>query len=352
MLIELAPMKDNRLTSIKNNWFKIALALFVVGIVYCAVIVNVQFWSIDTMGSDTYYAWVEGRRILEFKNPYSRILDGNMEENNKYATYFPLFYEAGAVVQYVGLQSYKDWISFWRYIFLITNILTGLILFITIYSKQTWVLAISGMLFWYFNRWTLFASSMPAIDMIPIFLLVLSLVIFEKYRKTSLLFYSFSLAIKQIAIFLAPLFLIWEYQRTGSIKKTILAGLWIISIPLVSSLPFLYWDAEGFIKSVGFSATRDALSHFGANSIDTVFNWGGLFARLPFLGMLCLAYFAAWKNTLAQYGAAMFVMAIFVAFNTVLFQHYPLWLMCLIPLALNEWNLLNQNKQATSISNV
>jgi hypothetical protein len=33
----------------------------------------------------------------------------------------------------------------------------------------------------------------------------------------------------------------------------------------------------------------------------------------------------------------MMVMAIFIAFNSVLFEHYPVWLMPLIPLAVSEW---------------
>jgi uncharacterized membrane protein len=86
--------------------------------------------------------------------------------------------------------------------------------------------------------------------------MVLSLGVFGKYRKVSLLFFSFSLAIKQIAIFLAPLYLIWEYHHSRSLKKTIIAGLWIISIPLISSLPFILWNMEGFFKSIAFSATR------------------------------------------------------------------------------------------------
>ena len=67
--------------------------------------------------------------------------------------------------------------------------------------------------FWYFNRWVLTASQIAALDFIPIFLVVVSLGVFERHRKTSLLLFSLSLAIKQIAIFIAPLYLIWEYQR-------------------------------------------------------------------------------------------------------------------------------------------
>jgi hypothetical protein len=33
----------------------------------------------------------------------------------------------------------------------------------------------------------------------------------------------------------------------------------------------------------------------------------------------------------------MMVMAIFIAFNSVLFEHYPVWLMPLLPLAAGEW---------------
>ena len=33
-----------------------------------------------------------------------------MEENNKYATYFPLFYETSALVQHWGLRQYHEWI--------------------------------------------------------------------------------------------------------------------------------------------------------------------------------------------------------------------------------------------------
>ena len=310
-----------------------------IAIILLAVRIHLRFWSMDTVGSDTYYAWVEGRRINDGRNPYERILHGNMEENNKYATYFPLFYEASALVQRMGLRQYQEWIDFWRYIFLLCNIATGAALCLTLFSKRTWVLALLAMLFWYFNRWTLHTSATVALDFIPILLMILSLVLHDKYRKTSLVFYSISLATKQIAIFLAPLYLIWEYQETRSIKKVMIAGLWIISVPLLTSLPFLFWNAEGFIRSLGFSATRIALNHFGAESIDSILNLNGLLARIPFLMILVSAYAAAWQRSLARYGAAMIVMGIFIAFNSVVFQHYPTWLMPLLPLAAGEWIL-------------
>jgi len=322
------------------KFFTLVVAL---AIALVAVRINLRFWSLDTVGSDTYYSWVEGRRIRNGENPYERILNGNMDENRKYSTYFPLFYEASALVENFGLRQYESWINFWRYFFLASNIGIGLSLCAIIYSKRTWALSLLSLPFWYFNRWTLHSSETVALDFIPIFLLVLSLGLFPRYRKTSLLLFSFSLAVKQIAIFLVPLYLIWEYKRSRSIKSTVNAGLWIVSVPLLSSIPFLLWNTEGFIRSIAFSGIRSAQNHFNAESIDGILSLNGLLARVPFFLMLCGAYFVAWQKSVGRYGSAMLVMAIFIAFNSVLFTHYPTWLMCLIPLAASEWAKLDNH---------
>ena len=331
----------------QERWFFLALGIVVLAIAFIALRINMRFWSINTVGSDTYYSWVEGRRILDGRNPYERILHGNMQENQKYATYFPLFYEASALVQLAGCRQYYAWISFFRYIFLAFNLATGFALFVLTFSKRTWALSLLAVLFWYFNRWTLTASRVVALDFIPIFLMVLSIGMFERYRKTSLLLFSFSLAFKQIAVFIAPLYLIWEYEQSRSLKNVIVAGLWIVSIPLLSSIPFLYWNAEGFIKSVAFSATRNAATQFGADSIDVVANLSGLVARLPILAVLLGAYFVAGQKAVGHYAAAMLVMGIFIGFNPVLFVQYFAWLMPLLPLAAGEWMYLTQMSSLT-----
>jgi len=321
---------------LNDHWLAFIVGCIALVIALVAIRVHIRFWSLDTVGSDTYYSWVEGDRILRGRNPYARILNGNMDDNKKYATYLPLFYEASAVTQYLGLEYYPKWIAFWRYIFIICNISIGLTLFAILYSRRTWAISLLALLFWYFNRWTLNASMTVALDLIPIFFMILSLALFNKYRKVSYLLYGLSLAIKQIAIFLLPLYLIWEFQQSRSIKKTILAGLWIVSIPLIASIPFLFWNAEGFFKSIIFSATRAAQNHFDADSIDTILGLRGLPARIFFLFLLFLAYLTSWQRSVGRYGGAMLVMSVFIAFNSVLFMHYPAWLMALIPLAVCE----------------
>lgn len=321
----------------QGNWLFLGLGLIVLLMAFVALRINMRFWGLDTRGSDTYYSWVEGRRIRDGVNPYERILHGNMQENRKYATYFPLFYEASALTQLAGYRNYESWIGFYRHIFLAFNLAIGFALYIMTFSRRAWVFSLTAVFFWYFNRWTLTASKIVALDFIPIFFLIVSLGIFERHRKTSLILFSLSLAIKQIAVFVAPLYLIWEYQQSRSLKNVILASLWIASVPLITSAPFLAWNAEGFIKSIAFSATRNATNSYNWETVDIVTNLNGLVARLPILVVLIGTYFATWQKAIGRYAAAMFVMVTFVAFNPVLYVQYFAWLIPLLPLAISEW---------------
>src|SRR5512144_813675 len=97
---------------VQEHWFPLIVGIAILAIAWIALRIHMRFWSLDTVGSDTYYSWVEGRRILDGKNPYERILHGNMQENNKYATYFPLFYEASALLQRIGIRQYQPWLDF------------------------------------------------------------------------------------------------------------------------------------------------------------------------------------------------------------------------------------------------
>jgi hypothetical protein len=111
-------MLDKIKTWAQEHWLFLTLSVVVLFIAFVALRINMRFWPLDTVGSDTYYSWIEGRRIVNGRNPYERILHGNMQRI-KYSTYFPLFYEASTLVQLAGYRQYHVWITFFRYIFLI-----------------------------------------------------------------------------------------------------------------------------------------------------------------------------------------------------------------------------------------
>lgn len=105
-LSDVVPRWWERLTAILYD--RLSLLVIVLLVVAIVAAAHVQFskvrwdsewpWEWD---SDISYIWFEGYHLVrEGKNPYQRIVDGNMRENNKYPTYLPLFYLAGGVTQY------------------------------------------------------------------------------------------------------------------------------------------------------------------------------------------------------------------------------------------------------------
>lgn len=312
-------------------------------IIVISTIFHVSLWNYSTTQAgkeDIYYIWLEGKRLLAAQNPYERVLSGNLRDNQKYATYFPLFYILSYSTQLFGLRDYSSWLFLWRHIFLLFNLGIASVIFYTFYQKKLTLFAVFSALFWSFNRWTIYVTKVAQIDFIPILFLIISLLIFRRYRLWSLILFSLSLALKQIAIFLVPLYLIWVWQSESNhrVKKTVVALALIVSIPLLTSLPFIFWNTEGLLKSVLFSATRKPSSHFNAPALDTyirmvVPSFVGIKAKLPMLFLMCSIYFVAFQRNLGMYMSSLLTMLTFIDFNSVLFTQYMCWIVPLISLA-------------------
>ena len=292
----------------------------------------------DTEGQDVYYAFVEGSRLIAGANPYERILEGNMRDNDKYATYLPLFYLLSAGAQLAGFETFPAWLSLWRVVFLGCNIGIGYLIFRICAARSQPMLGIFGALFWLFNRWTLLVNGISHIDFLPLFVLLLSLSLVPRRFGLACVLFGLSLAIKQIAIFALPLYLIWSWQMASEhrVRHLVKASALIVAIPLVVSLPFLVWNAEGFVRSLMFSATRNPDDHFSAPSVDALLGFRGIPAKIPMLLLLALTYAPAWLHRVPVYASLLLVMSAFFGFNSVLFRQYVVWFIPFIPLAVLE----------------
>jgi len=307
-----------------------AVALISIGIVAA----NVRFFGERAEGMDIYYSFVEGRRILVGENPYSRVLAGDFRTNEKYATYFPLFYELSALSQVAGLRDYRDWMAFWRLVFGCFDVAIAIVLFEACRRRGAWLLGVFAAGFWGLGRWNLFVLRIGQLDFVPLLFLLLSLMWLRERPRTAFVLYGASLAFKQIGIFLAPLYLIWAWQlapRRG-LRPVVEAGAWIALVPLLASLPFLFWNATAFVASVLFSAVREARSHFGAFSVDVVLGLEGGLARLPMLTLLACVYALCATRTIGRYTSCLLVFAVFVDFNSVFYTHYPIYVVAFVPL--------------------
>ena len=285
---------------------------------------------------DIFYSFREGQRILTGENPYARVLTGNMRVNDKYATYFPLFYELSYASQAIGLTQFATWIAVWRRVFILFNFGTAALLFYAFWRYDMEWIGIFAAAFWLFNRWTLTVMSIVHLDFLPIFFLVASLVVFPKSKWLAFLLYGVSLALKQIGIFILPLYLIWAWHSVDKdrVKEVLKGGLLIGIIPLLTSIPFLIWNAKGFVMSVMFSATRVGSGRFTVLPLDAVMGWEGLAGRLPMLLLFIAIYWFCFSRYIGRYTGAFLVMSIFIGFNTALFVQYLLWLVPLTTLIL------------------
>lgn len=325
---EEAATRMNRLLIL---WAAVALLLLAAG-----ALLQATAWGVDSEGYDIYYAWVEGKRLLAGHNPYARVLEGNMLENEKYATYFPLFYLLSALSQQWGLRAYEGWIAFWQPVFMLFHLATGAWLAALYGRRRQFLLGTAVLALWLGANWVLDYHYLVNLDAIPIFFFVVSLTLLTRRPWLALFSFSLSLAFKQIAIFHAPLYLIWLWQDSRASRPARLLGgaAVIASVPLLLSLPFLVWEAEGYVRSVLFSGTRGPSQELTAG---LPLGWGGLRMRLPLFAVLAIVYMLAWLRRLGRYTLAMLVMLTFIALNPVSFPQYLPWFLALLLLALLEW---------------
>ncbi len=330
----------------------IALALILTHFVF------IDGASYDTLQlpEDIYFSYVEGHRLTQGQNPYARVLQGNMLDNEKYATYFPGFYLLSAAAQELGLREYNQWLAAWRIALEFFYAGTGLILLWAISRRAGMLWGLVALYLWLFNRWCIAVVPIAHLDPTAVFFLILSWVLYPRRPIASMLLLGASLAIKQLAVFLIPIYILAGWQQAHArtwrsyAKSTFVSSAAMLAIPIILSIPFLLWNAKGYILSIAFSATRYANNHFQANSIDQELGWRGLAARLPLLLALSAAYWLYMQKRLNRDSAALLVMSVFIFFNPVLYTQYMLWTIPFLLLALaarrsiNSGQLLAENR--------
>ncbi len=294
-----------------------------------AGILNAAIPHADMTDEDIYYSYIEGQRLVNGQNPYARILGSDMLTNQKYATYFPVFYELSFLSQRLGLTSFPAWLSFWGIIFIAFEFACAAVLFAALARRGLPWAGLFAAGFWLFNRWTLKIIQVVNLDFIPIFLLLLSLELFARNKWLSLLLFSLSLGVKQIAIFVTPLYLIWLWQSSTDHRvRDLLTGAAVIaSVPFVSSVPFLIWNARAFIYSVLFSVTRVASQPpIFPSALGAYIGGNTTLDRVAMLGSMLFLYVLAWRLERARYFCVSMIMLVFVSLNPVLYVQYIVWI--------------------------
>ena len=292
--------------------------------------------DIPSTTDDVYYTYLEGNRLAAGQNPYARILEEEYREDGKYPIYFGGFYLLSGLSQLAGLSSYEHWIIFWRSVFLLASLMIAWLMFYTSFMARQIPLAIFAPLFWLLNRWTLHIVHISDIDFLALVFLVASLVLWRRNRWGFFLLYGLSLSIKQMAIFLLPLYMVWawrERRRDASIGFFLGNLLLIGAFPLLSTAPFLFWSAKGVVTSIMVSLTRAPVVIGRLHSVDAYMGWSGVLAKVPMLLSLLLSYTVCIRQRLNAAASALLVMMVYAGLNAVYFPSHFIWVVPLVPLA-------------------
>lgn len=312
--------------------------VLIVSIGLLGMLAHVRIWpGSEDRNDDIYFTYLEGDRLLHGENPYARVLEGDMRENQKYATYLPLFYYLSAGAQLGGLAEYTQWAAFWRIAFLLAGTWIAVCIFLRAWATRVKAIAVFGSIFWLFNRWTLHVVISADLDLLPLALLLIAWALLPKRPRAALIVLGTSLAVKHYAIFLAPLFFAHIWRTTADLKARWWKDVLLLgSIPLIASLPFLFLGAEAFVKSILFSLSRQPMASGDVFSLDALLGWSGWAARLPMLGLILLTYAFVWRGGLGPYVSSLLVMATVTFFNSVFFTSYMVWVVPFVPLACIE----------------
>ncbi|MEO6078150.1 MAG: hypothetical protein ABIP54_05165 [Candidatus Andersenbacteria bacterium] len=285
--------------------------------------------------ADIQYVWSEGRSITKGINPYKKA-EHSSYNSSKYATYFPLSYIVSAGIQKLGFSSFESWITIIRPLEYALHFITAFSVLFFLYRKKQLLLGFIGFFLILFDRWSLYVDRVAHIDFAAMAFLVIGLTTLKRFPKTAYLLIGTSLAIKQMAIFIIPIILIWVWNTYKS-KKQILISLILISvIPIITITPFFITSPLGVANSIFFSATRGATGDLSSPAFSTMLDLQGLQSRVGMGLLILLVCIAFYKKRIGLFGSILCTFIIFTGFSPVLYMQYLAWITPFIPLAIYE----------------
>lgn len=283
---------------------------------------------------DIYYIWNDAKLLSKGVNPYARIQFGNMWDNEKYTFYLPGFLIASATSIKLGLKNFQNFMPYWTSLNLLVHLSISLILFSALKKRGQANLGMLLSLLWFFGRWPLYVLKVGQIDNLAILFLVLSLLSIPARTSRACLLFGVSLAIKHVAAPLLPIFLICSWHKYPQIK-TLLKNLALcLLVPALVSLPFIFWDAENFIKTLVFPLMRKPIGFQGAKSLLLA---AGMQIQIIATMLLVSIYWLAWKSELRVNTAAFLCSLLVMSFNRVIFEQYYAWIFVMALLALFDY---------------
>ena len=308
----------------KNGRIKMPIFLAFIVIVLLAIYVRRPGFLMDAKYRDVYFSWLEGKRIVAGVNPYEALLESDMVHNQKYPTRLPLIYLMTASLVKLGFESFESFIRAWRILVLLFDLAVGSFLFYYAFSRKKEVLGLCIAFIWFFNRWNLYTWEIGNEECLILFLMLLSVYLWEKKPLAAGLLFGAALGIKHFGVLFLPVLLAHSKNPREGMKRF----FYVMIIPVIVSFPFFIWSPEGFSRAIFFNLVRKASTHVAedSHSIRIIFGSAGLLPRIFIITAYILFWFAAIRKKWNLWLCGAVAFFIFQCFNPVLFSQYFAWM--------------------------
>jgi hypothetical protein len=341
---------------------KVLLAVEALLLILPAILaIKVNTENIKELGSRTDIA-VEFKAAIDIANganPYSRITEDDLVRNKKFATLLPAYYYFLLIIAYAGNFDFHDYIQLFRIIVFGSQLIGAGYLYLLFRERGFRALGILAVSFYLLNRWSIDNISDLKQDTIAIMFLLMSLYYFRKNLSASFFLYGMSLGIKQIGVFVLPVYLTPLIYGTVTLKQYIKHVLYLLIPTLGPALTFIFLDFKTFFLSMIFSLTRAPVSSsnvgYGYESIFIKYNPTGIRLLTPFFYLLprtilisvtLLNIFMLLTKKLRPSFYIFVSFLTFATFNPVVFDQYMAWVTPFFVYAIYDY--LNQNGTAVS----
>ena len=310
------------------------LLLLGIGLVIATIVIH-HLWGLRgaerLTSKDIYYVWEEGKAIADGINPYARIIGKSLRDNNKYPTYLPLSYYFVAVLDWLGIQSFVDFIRVWRPFNLFCHLGIGIVTFSIYYQQRKPISGLIACSILLLGRWSAYIVNVQHLEFAAILPLLLAGQQLNRRPNFSALMFGLSLCIKHIGIILLPSFLLglgsgsFSGDKHCKRKQLLTYSVISLAIPLIISVPFLLDQPSGFLLNVLFSTTRDFGDHGSATGTRMILT-GADGTRLLMVALIIMNWIAQAKEKVNFWFTSTITLLIFLQFNAVIFAQYYIWI--------------------------
>jgi len=333
------------------------LAVFTVIFFTLIVFANNTFDFSFYHNGDVHRGFHRGIDVWAGANSYETFKLDNMITQEKVPGFFPLYFYFMAFIVWLSDYSFIQFIDVLRVFIFIFFSSIGIIIYFAL-RKMGLVVAILGMSFFMFNRWTMFDVISLKQESYVLLLFLASVLLLKKNKYLAFLLFGFATGIKHLTILAAPLFFYdfyinvlkdnWKtFYQNIEFKKYLLCFLLFLAPIVLPSIPYALENPAKFTSSILFNITREPESDLTGDKVgldktlilynqDTEDFFILLIPRIPMLIALILVNILLFKGRINQWVYLTLTYLCFMSFNPTLFGQYVVWFYVFVPFILND----------------